>query len=69
MEDAKLMLPRANNNNKNTQECQGGLGEEVGKQCEEYRKHPVRNIACTPNSKSQLHDNPLPTSSLYFARR
>lgn len=44
MEDAKLMLPRANNNNKNTKEHQGGLGKEVGKQCEEYRKGPVRNI-------------------------
>ena len=73
MEDVKLMTPRGNHcnsNNKNTQERQGGPGEEVGKQHEEeYREGPVRTTVCTPNTKAWLHDNPLPTSMLYFARR
>lgn len=72
MEDAKWTLPRGNhcnNNNKNTQEHQGGPGEEVGKQCEEYREGPVRTTVGTPNTKARLHDNPLPTALLCFARR
>lgn len=55
MEDVKLMSARGNhcnNKNKSTQECQGGPGEEVGKQCKEYRESPVGTVVCTPNSKA-----------------
>lgn len=50
MEDVKLMSARGNhcnNKNKSTQECQGCPGEEVGKQCKEYRESPVGTIVGT----------------------
>lgn len=35
----------------------------------EYREVSERTIICTPNTNAWLHDSPLPTSLLYFARQ
>jgi len=56
------MSPRGkhcNNNNKNTKECQGAPGKQVGKQCEEYREGPVRTLVCSHALVLGVHENPL----------